>query len=153
MTDDERDRLAPTPDPVQQCGSAVLIQGDGLEDIAKCILARIRESQRNGYSIEPYARLLTSVHAARMSAARHEFATYVLSEQESEGQDVVDWFSVEEAAAVLALSRRQTQRVAQQLFRAGLAKRIGTTWALKRAPVLALKLERDRKARNGERQR
>ena len=132
-----------TPDPVQQCGAAVLIQGEqGLTDLAKCLLAQIRESQRNGYSVEPYARMLRIAYSARMSARGHEFATYVLSEQESEGQDGFDWFSVEEAAAVLTLSRCQTQRVAQQLFRAGLAKRIGTAWALKRAPVLALAEER-----------
>jgi hypothetical protein len=138
--------------PVQQCGGAVLIQGEqGLTSLARCVLAQIRESQRNGYSIEPYARLLTSIHAARMSAPRHENTVYVVAESHSEGQGGADWYSVAEAAAVLALSRRQTQRLAQQLALLQQAKRIGTTWALQQAPVLALAEERKRKARNGER--
>jgi hypothetical protein len=139
------------PAPVQQLGGAVLIQGqDGLNDLARCILSRIKQEQRNGCSPAPYARMYAAVHAA-MSSTRHESTVYVVAESHSEGQGGADWYSVAEAAAVLALSRRQTQRLAQQLALLQQAKRIGTTWALQQAPVLALAEERRRKARNGER--
>ena len=35
---------------VQRVGGAVLFQGDALTDLAKCVLAKIRELQSHGYS-------------------------------------------------------------------------------------------------------
>jgi hypothetical protein len=137
---------------VQQNGDAVIIQGrDGLDQIAKCVLAQIREVQRNGYSVEPYAQLLRTIHAARMSDNGHELASDQLLQSHSESQDVDDWIDVTAAADVLAVSPRQVRRLAPS-FTPGNAKRIGNSWALKQAPVLALAEERKRKARNGERQ-
>lgn len=130
-------------DPVQQAGSAVLVQGRAALDLlAKCVLAQIREVQRNGYSVEPYAQLLRTIHTARMSQPRHEFASYQVVEAHSNSQDVDDWIDVAEAAEVLAVTRRQMQRLTLKQFAPGDVKRIGNSWALKRAPVLALAEQR-----------
>jgi hypothetical protein len=139
------------PPPVQQVGPALLVQGkEGLDQLAKCVLAQIREMQRNGYSPAPYAQLLRTIHAARMSQPRHEFASYQLVETHSESQDADDWIGVTEAAQALGVGIRQMQRLAHSLS-PGQAKRIGKSWTLKRAPVLALAAERQRKAANGQR--
>jgi hypothetical protein len=69
---------------VQQFGGAILIQGrEGLDQFAKCVLAQIREMQRNGYSVEPYAQLLRTIHAAPMSQPRRELASYQVVEANS----------------------------------------------------------------------
>lgn len=127
---------------VMQVGGAVLIQGkEGLDQIAKCVLAQIRELNRNGYSSAPYAQLLTTIHAARMSQPRHELVSYQLVESHSDSQDVDDWIDVAEAAAILEISGRQMQRLARE-FAPGHVRSIGTSRALKRAPVLALATQR-----------
>jgi len=135
------------PPPVQQVGGAVLVQGrEGLDQFAKCVLAQIRETQRNGYSVEPYAQLLRTIHTARMSGSAngHELASYQVVQSHSDGQDVDDWIDVAEAAELLAVSRRHVRRLAPSLS-AGGAKRIGNTWALRKAPVLALAEQRRRR--------
>jgi hypothetical protein len=127
---------------VQQVGGAVVVQGDCLQHLIASVLALIREMQRNGYAPpSALADLLTKAHAARMSQPRHEFASYQVVESHSEGQDVDDWIDVAEAATVLAISRRHVQRLAPSLS-PGDAKRIGNSWALRKAPVLALANER-----------
>ena len=134
---------------VRQMGDSVVIRGrEALDDIAKCVLAQIRESQRNGYSIEPYARLLRTIHTARMSPPRHEFASHQVLESHSGSQDGDDLMDANGAAAELSMSIRQVQRLAPGLG----AVRVGRSWAFKRAPVLALAAERKRKAANGQRQ-
>jgi ABC-type dipeptide/oligopeptide/nickel transport system ATPase subunit len=134
--------MTSNPPAVQQVGGAVLVQGrEGLDQFAKCVLAQIREVQRNGYSVEPYAQLLRTIHTARMSQPRHELASYEVVEAHSDRQDVDDWIDVTEAAEILAVTRRQVQRLAPS-FSPGEAKRIGKSWALKRAPVLALAEQR-----------
>jgi hypothetical protein len=138
------------PPAVQQVGGSVLVQGqEMLAAVYRCVCAGIERRSRNGLSSSDLAELQKLIRRAHVSATRHENAVYVVAEAHSDGQGVADWISVAEAAAVLALSRRQTQRLAQQLALQGLAERIGTTWALRKAPVLALKLERERKAQNG----
>ena len=134
------------PPPVQQVGAAVLVQGkDALDQFAKCVLAQIRETQRNGYSVEPYAQLLRTIHRARgLSVNGQELATYVVAESHSDSQDEDDWIDVAEAAELLVVSRRHVRRLAPSLS-PGQAKRIGRSWALRKAPVLALAEERRRR--------
>ncbi|TPG31644.1 hypothetical protein [Mycolicibacterium hodleri] len=130
------------PPAVQQVGAAVLVQGDGLEHVKACVLALMREMQRNGYAPPPaLADLLTKAHAARMSQTRQEFVSYQVVEAHSESQDVDDWIGVAEAAQTLGVGIRQMQRLAQNLS-PGQVKRIGNSLALKRAPVLALAAQR-----------
>jgi hypothetical protein len=133
------------PPAVQQVGGFVVVQGDCLQHLMASVLALMREMQRNGYA-PPSALvdLLTKAHAARMSQPRHEFAGYEVVEAHSEGQDVDDWIDVAEAAEVLAVTRRQVQRLAPSLS-PGDAKRIGNSWAFRKAPVLALAAERRRR--------
>jgi hypothetical protein len=131
--------MTSNPPAVQQLGGAVVVQGDCLQHLMASVLALMREMQRNGYA-PPSALgdLLAKAHPARMSQPRHEFASYQVVEAHSEGQDVDDWIDVAEAAEVLAVTRRQVQRLALKQFAPGDVKRIGNSWALKRAPVLAL---------------
>jgi hypothetical protein len=137
--------------PIQQLGSAILIQGDeGLTQLARCVLAQIREVQRNGYSAEPYAQLLRTIHTARMSQPRHEHANCQLVDAHSNSHGVDDWISVAAAAEVLGVTRRQVQRLAPGLS-PGQARRIGNVWALRSGAVMALSEERKRKAANGQR--
>jgi hypothetical protein len=118
--------------PVQQVGGAIIVQGQhGLDQLAKCVLAQIRETQRNGYSVVPYAELLRTIHSARMSQPRHELASYQLVQAHSESQDVDDWIGVAEAAEALGVGIRQMQRLAHSLS-PGQAKRIGNSWTLRR---------------------
>lgn len=136
--------------PVQQMGGAVLVQSpEMLAAVYGCVRAGIERRSRDGLASGHLAELQKLLRRAHMSATRHELVSYQVVESHSEGQDGGDWIDVAEAAAELALGRRQTQRLAQQLARRALAKRIGNSWALNRAPVLALAEQRKRKAHNG----
>ena len=79
-----------------------------------------------------------------MSATGHEHPVYVLAEEHSTSQD---WLSVAEAATELGLGERQVRRLAE----AGLGTRKGREWRLSKSKVLAMKAERDWRARNGSR--
>jgi ABC-type dipeptide/oligopeptide/nickel transport system ATPase subunit len=134
--------MTSNPPAVQQVGGAVLVQGQGLDQFMKCVLAQIRVAQRSGYSVEPYAQLLRTIHTARsMSANGHEFASYQVVESHSDSQDEDDWIDVAAAAELLVVSRRHVRRLAPSLS-PGQAKRIGKSWALRKAPVLALAEQR-----------
>lgn len=78
------------------------------------------------------------IHTARLSRTRHEFVNYTVVDANSKSEGGADLFSVAEAAAVLGWDIRRTRRLAQRLFRTRQAKRIGSSWAVDRAPVLAL---------------
>jgi hypothetical protein len=135
--------------PVQQLGAAVVISGrDALQDLAVCVLARIRQDRLNGASPARYGPLLATIHAA-MSAIGHEVAEGVAPETQSNRQGADDWMSVTEAATELGVSDRHMRRLA---CTRQLGQRFGATWALDRGAVLALAEERKRKAHNGERQ-
>jgi excisionase family DNA binding protein len=81
-----------------------------------------------------------------MAASGHEYPVYALAEEHSTSQDD-EWLSVDEAASELELSRRQVRRLAE----AGLGTRKGREWRLSKSKVLALKAERDWRARIGSR--
>jgi hypothetical protein len=58
-------------------------EGEALTDLMRCILAKVRELQSNGYSPAPYAHLLTAVHTAQLSGTRHDVPVYVVAEAHS----------------------------------------------------------------------
>ena len=133
--------------PPVQVGPAVLVQDAGtLRHLYFCVKAGIQKCSRDGASpahLHPLAALL---RRAYMSASGHEHPVYVLAEEHSTSQDNA-WLSVAEAAAELGLGERQVRRLAE----AGLGTRKGREWRLSKSTVLALKAERDWKARNGSR--
>jgi hypothetical protein len=133
--------------PPLQIGPAVLVQDEEtLRHLYFCVKAGIQKCGRDGASpahLHPLAALL---RRAYMSASGHEFRVYVLAEEDSTSQET-DWLTVAEAADELGLSDRQVCRLA----RAGLGTQKGREWRLSKSKVLALKQERDWKARNGSR--
>jgi len=145
--------------PVQQHGGAITVQGEvGLQLLAHCIRSAIREASARGVSTRALRRFHATVIAAlsatsgtAKSGTGHEVANSVTAATESNRRGASDWFDVAETAAVLGVGRRQAQRIAQKLHGSGAARRIGTAWALRQAPVRALALERQREAQNGSR--
>lgn len=129
--------------PVQQLGDAVTFKGaDVLQSLRGCINARIRQCRLNGESPMKYARVLAAIHDALMSDCGHDVAESVADQQHSKSQDGDDWMSITEAAEALDLSGRQVRRLAPRLS----GVRVGASWVLPKAPVLALAKERERNA-------
>lgn len=81
------------------------------------------------------AQALYRAHVA--SRPRHEDAAHPVGPPQSNGQDG-DLISVAAAARLLAMSRRQVQRLAAHDADLLGARRVGSIWALKRSAVLAL---------------
>lgn len=136
--------------PVQVGPGVVVLQGeDALRDLYFCLHAGAQKLRRDGLSAGRFERLKSTIYRALMSRPRHEVAYCVAVETESNGQDASDLLTVAEAAEVLALSRRQVQRLASELG----GVRIGHGLAFRRAPVLALKQTREREAQSGRRNR
>ncbi|MGE2835460.1 hypothetical protein [Mycobacterium sp. SMC-4] len=138
-----------TDDEVRQVGDTVTVRGrNALDDLARCVLARIQKDRLNGASPARYARLLAAIHTA-MSSSGQQLAESADPQTHSNQQGEDNWMSTTEAAATLGITCRQMRRLAPSIDG---AQRIGNTWALRQAAVLALAEERHRKARNGQRQ-
>ncbi|WP_333894512.1 hypothetical protein [Mycolicibacterium gadium] len=144
---------APEPHPttrsegvnaVSQRGGVVTVQGPGLQLLAECVRAAIREASARGTSTQHLRRLHATVITA-MSATGHKDADSVTAAPDWKGPDASDWLDVADIAAALGVGRRQARRIAQQLHSCNAAKRIGNSWAARQAPVRALALERQRK--------
>ena len=135
----------PRSAPPVQVGPAVLVQdAETLRHLYFCVKAGIQKCSHDGVSpahLHPLAALL---RRAYMSASGHEHPVYILAEEHSTSQDRL---SVAEAATELGLGERQVRRLAE----AGLGTRKGREWRLPKSKVLALKQERDWRARNGSR--
>jgi hypothetical protein len=130
-----------------QRGRAVLIQDEeSLRLLYFCIHAGVQKWHRDGLSTAPLEPLKALIRRAIMSVNGHEQPVYVLAERDSSSQDIELW-NVSEAAAELELGVRQVRRLAKQ----GLGIQSGREWMLPKARVLALKQEREWKARNGSR--
>jgi hypothetical protein len=131
--------------PPVQIGPAVLVQdAETLRHLYFCVKAGIQKCSRDGVSpahLHPLAALL---RRAYMSASGHEHPVYILAEEHSTSQDRL---SVAEAATELGPGERQVRRLAE----AGLGTRKGREWRLSKSKVLAMKAERDWRARNGSR--
>jgi len=136
-----------TPAPVQQHGLAVLLQGIGVSEVYALVEAGLQWMKGQGIKAEQLTRLrgyrdvLAAAHDDRMSDCGHEFAEATAAESNSQCQDGDDWMSIAEAAAALTLSDRHARRLAPELG----GVRIGATWMVRKAPVLALKRQRQRR--------
>ena len=135
------------PPPVSQHGLAVLLQGSGLSEVFILVEAGLRRMENQGIKAEQMARLrrhrdvLAAAHDDRMSHPGHEFAGVVVAESNSHCQDGDDWMSIAEAATELSLTTRHLRRLAPILG----GTRIGNSWMVKKAPVLTLKRQRERR--------
>src|SRR6478609_7108006 len=127
---------------INQKHDSVVITGAPLLAAAyRCVLAGIRQRRADGLpfgDLQELARALYRAHT--MSLERHEVASDDNTSARLNGQDPSDLVSVAEAAELLRLSRRQTQRLAASS--GGLGVRVGRIWMLAKAPVLALAEER-----------
>jgi len=119
---------------------------DTLRYLYLCVQAGIQKNRRNGLSPAHLYPLSALFYRAHMSAIGHGHPVYVAAESDSTGQHTEFW-TVKEAARELGIGERQVRRLAAD----GLGARKGREWMLPKARVLALKQERDWKARNGSR--
>ncbi len=125
------------PPLVARDDGTVLISGAALPLLYRCVLAGIARQHRDGIATSPLLhQIRTVLFQAATSPTRHMLAETPPTTPCCESQNVSDLLSVGEAAALLRLSRRQIQRMAQA--RRLQAVRVGRIWALHRAPVLAL---------------
>jgi excisionase family DNA binding protein len=129
------------PPPITQDGDTVLIRGAALPMAYRATLALILREHRDGVTPSPLLHQLRRelYRATTMSPPRHKDAGHTTGGPCCNGQGASDWCSVGEASALLGISRRQVQRMATDRSGGGLeAIRVGRTWALRKAPVLAL---------------
>ena len=133
------------PPPIMQDGGAVLIRGAALPMAYRAVLALAARHNRDGINTPPLLHELRAAlfRAITMWPTRHKDAGHTIGGPCCNGQGASDWCSVGEASALLGISRRQVQRMATDRSRGGLeAIRVGRTWALRKAPVLALAEQR-----------
>ena len=130
--------------PIQQHDGAVLIQTAPMLAAAyQATLAGIRRRRADGLpagDLQQLARTLRRAHHAAMSGARHKDAGHTTGGPCSHCQHG-DPVGVGEAALLLGVSRRQTQRLAAGNSDLG-GVRVGKTWVLDRGAVLALAAKR-----------
>jgi hypothetical protein len=127
---------------IEQRGDSVTITGRPLlGETYRAVLGHIARRRANGAPSDDLRALAKMLYRAyNASPQRHELPMGVDTPAGSKGQDGVLIGSAE-AAALLAVGRRQAQRLA-----AGLAVRCGRVWLYRRDAVLALKANRERKA-------
>jgi hypothetical protein len=126
----------------------VIVRGEGLDLLARCVLARIQQLQRRErMSVARESQLYALVLAARMFAREHECAEPVPPQRGSRGQGDDDLVTVAEAAALSGYSEQHIRRLA----RSGQGIRIGSTWAITKGAALAIAEQREWKQRNGSR--
>jgi excisionase family DNA binding protein len=132
---------------IQRGDSVTIIGAPILAAAYRSVLLGIRARRADGLpsrDLQELARALRRAHDA--SPPRHLLGDTPTAGACCEGQAAGAWCSAGEAAFLLGVSRRTVQRMAADP-RGGLdAIRIGRTWALRRAPVLALAAARERKA-------
>jgi len=132
----------------EHVNGVIVVCGEGLNELARCVLARIRELQRQDrMSVARESQLYALIHAARMFDREHECAEGVAWERQSDCQGVDDLVSVAEAAALSGYSEQHIRRLA----RTGQGIRIGATWALTKGAALAIAEQRKTRQRNGSR--
>jgi excisionase family DNA binding protein len=136
------------PPPITQVGGGVVIRGDALPMAYRAVLHGIQRRRADGLptaDLQQLARALRRAH--EMSLERHLLANALASSSCCGGQDPCDdWCSTGEAASLLGLSRRSVQRMAAEARRLE-SIRVGRTYLLRLAPVLALAERRDRDRR------
>ena len=136
-----------TPEPVQQHGLAVLLQGVGISEVFILVEAGLRRMENQGIRCEQMARLrrhrdvLAAAHDDRMFAKEHDLPVYVAAQRHSVRQDVADLITVADAAEELNYTVQHIRRLA----RAGTLQRENTSGLLFRTGVLALKRKRERR--------
>jgi hypothetical protein len=130
--------------PIVQAGDCVTIRtAPMLATTYRAVLLGIRQRRADGLPPGDLLQLARALRRAHMSHERHEVAPDSSDPPRWNGQDPSDLISVADAAGLLRLSKRQVQRLAASP--GGLdGVRVGRTWMLVRAPVLALAEERAR---------
>jgi hypothetical protein len=127
---------------VEVLGPAVILRGAGLVELLYLAMAGARSRKHlNGVDINRETRVLlqsltdAAVNGGWMASPRHDDGALEVIPSQSE---VLDEISKKEAAVLLGLSHRQTQRLA---FDIG-ARRVGGALVLDRGAVMAYAAER-----------
>lgn len=109
---------SPVP-PVQQLGSAVLLQGRAVIDVHYLVAIGVRETtRRDGISPSPRLQALLKVLASAARDLQAESAVGpadVRIEADAEPSTVLDDTTTAEAATMLGISSRQVRRLAHEL--------------------------------------
>jgi excisionase family DNA binding protein len=128
---------------ITQHGDSVTITGRPLLGaVYRSTLSHIAHRRANGAPSDDLRQLARLLYRAYMSPQRHEVAPAADDQPRWDHQQSRDdWVTTAEAANLLGLSRRSVQRLARAPD--GLdAIRVGRTYMLRLAPVLALAKER-----------
>jgi hypothetical protein len=123
---------------IEQHDDSVTVSGKQLlGEVYRAVLGHIAHRRANGTPSHDLQQVARELYRAHMSPQRHELPTDTDDQPCSEGQDG-ELIDSAEAAELLAVSRRQAQRLAAR----GLATRCGQVWLYRRAAVQALAQQR-----------
>lgn len=126
---------------IEQHGDSVTIRGRPLlGEVYRSVLDHITQRRTNGAPSDDLRQLARLLYRAYVSSQRHEIDTATDTAAGLKGQDGEPIDSAE-AARLLAVSRRQAQRLAASSG-ADLATRCGGVWLYRRAAVQALAQQR-----------
>ena len=125
---------------ITQRDGVVVISGDAVPLLYRATIALAARHHRDGLASPALLHTLrAALYGATTSPPRRKVSMAMDTSACCTCQDGDDWISAGEAALLLGLSRRQVQRMAAKHYWGGAgAIRVGRTWALQRAPVLAL---------------
>jgi hypothetical protein len=136
-----------TDPPVVAHDGVIVVSGAAVPLLYRAVLALAIRHRRDGVASPALLHELRTVlyRATTMSPPRHKVSHVYESSSCCGCQGECDWLSVGEVSSLLGVSRRQVQRMAAESSRrGGLDAIVGRTWALRRAPALALAERRDR---------
>lgn len=129
---------------ITQRGDSVIITGRPLLGaVYRSVLLGAAHRRANGVPSRDLQAVALLLYGAYMSSQRHEIDPAADTAAGLKGQDG-ELIGSAEAARLLAVSRRQVQRLAASSG-ADLATRCGQVWLYRRAAVQALKTSRERK--------
>ena len=134
---------------IEQRADSVTIRGAPmLSATYRAVLHAIARRRHDGLpssDLPELARALRRAHDEAVAHERHELATAAADQPRLNGQEPRDdWCSTGEASVLLGLSRRSVQRMARRDPGGLDSIRVGRTYLVRLAPVLALAAERRR---------
>ena len=129
------------PPPITQHDGVVIVSGDALGLLYRATLALAARHRRDGLAspslLHDVRTALYRATTTAMSAPRRELSNALDTSACCTCQNGDDLISVAAAARLLAMSRRQVQRLAVHDADLLGARRVGSIWALRRSAVLA----------------
>lgn len=126
----------------EQLGDAVLVRAAAVRALVFALSRAVDDRRRHGKpeqvaEFEAFRRIAVSaLESGPMSQRRHSDVAMSPALGQSIS-DEGDWLSIADAAQLTGLSRRQLQRVARNFSQVNAARRIGLSWIVNRAALVA----------------